>query len=626
MSSLQNGYFGYPDAGATAVAMVANGYDYYVNQANLWIYQTQNALNGLAYTPIVPITFGAGFNLTNVEGAFTRPTKPAEPFTPGVSTAVPDMPTLAALVAKSAGDAPADIDVSGLLAYTLPDRTLRALPESPSRDYQLVEIVIPGRPPILIPALPDMEAMGVITYNPLNFQAFQGVRPTFNIPVPDDGTLDFQEVEYSPALAGAIQSALGLMMQGGLGLPPAVEQAMFDRARGREDRLSRKQIQEVAEDMSQRGFVEPNGILPARLREVRADNREKGAALNRDLAIEVAKIGVENVRAGVAQGIAWEQVLISKAEAQSDRAFRFAVFGREYGIKRVDALVAIANLEQQAYSTDAQVFKVLIDAEVAKLAELEAQIKIEALKGQRNENLIRQYEAQWKGVQAMADFYKTDIDAAKAKGEINVQRIQAAEVDARIFASEVDAWGKEREGYRWDVEASLAPLKAAETLSSVFAQRMVGYKTKAEAVREENRIQIDGNQQAIEVARLALSRTEQIRLSESANIDAILRKFQGSVSLYQADGAIAQAESASRDRVASLAIEQSRAQADITIKGQELQMQQMLKIVELMLSKNKAMADVLSQLVAASQSAVHLGASISAGASSSTSFSYSGEI
>lgn len=598
-----------------AIPIVVDGYERYIQQGNNWLIQTSSAVNSLANYGVQPIQFGTTFNLTNVEQAFVRPTKPAEPAVPGITTAVPDLPTLAALVLKSAGELPGDIDVSHLLGFTKPDRVDRAMPTRPDTNYPMIPLNMPSRPGYAVPVTPTLEQLGVVAWTPMQFQAFQGVRPSFAIPVPDDGQLAFQELEYTPALASSIQSALGRMMQGESGLPLVLEQAIFDRARAREDRLSRKQVQEVAEEFSQRGFSEPPGPMAARLREVRGDNREKVAALNQGLAIEVARIGVENVRSGVAQGIAWEQVLIAKVEAQNQRALQVAIFAREYALKRVDALVAIANLEQQAYATDAQVWKTLIEGELAKLAELEARIKLEALKGQVNENLIRQYEAQWKGVLAMADLYRTEVEAAKAVNEVNKQTIDKAEVEARIYGTEVDAWGKEKEGYRWDIEAALAPLKAAEIITGAHAQRINGYRAKAEAITAENRIQLDANGQTLDLARLGLQRADGVRQAEIAAVDAVLRRWAGAVAMYQADGSVAQAESASRDRVTALAIEQNRAQADIAVKGQELQVQQMLKIAELMQDKLKTLATVLSQLTAASQSAVNLGASVSYGSS-----------
>src|SRR5690606_39382522 len=110
---------------------------------------------------------------------------------------------------------------------------------------------------------------------------------------PEDGSLAYTENEYSSELLDEMRAQIRSMLQGNYGLPLAIEQALFDRARAREDRLSRKQVMEVAEDMGARNLVEPNGILAQRLREVRAENREKGHALNRDLAIERAKEALE---------------------------------------------------------------------------------------------------------------------------------------------------------------------------------------------------------------------------------------------------------------------------------------------------------------------------------------------
>lgn len=593
-----------------AITIVQDGYTRYINKGDLWEQKATFALDQFANYNVLPIEFGVGVNLTNIEQTFTRPTRPTEPALPSISTSIPGVPALAALVLKTAGDAPIEPNLDSLLTYTAPDSPNSPVPSRPEINVELVPVEVEGRGTITLPVPPTLEQLGVVAFPTINLPTFQGTRPSFSIDVPLDGQLEYQETEYTPALAGAIQAALGSMLQGGSGLPLAVEQAIFDRGRGREDRLSRKQVIEVAEDMAARGFDEPTGVLPSRLREVRGDNREKAAALNRDLAIRIAEIGLENIRSELAQGIAWEQVLISKAEAQNERALRVATYARDYGLRRVDALTAINNLALAAYQADAAVFRDLIAAELSKLQEIDGRIKLEQLKGAVNENLIREYEAQWKGVQALADFYKIDVEAAKVKGEINVQRIQQAELYVRQYSTDVDAWGKLQDAHRTEMEASMAPLRAAELLSGVFANRVNAYRTKSEAAQGENRMQLETNAQTIELGRLGLARAEQVRLAESAAVDAILRRFSGSVGLYQADGSIAQAESASRDRVVQLAVEQNRSAAEIALKGTDLAIQQMLKIGEIMERKLEGLAQVLSQLSSASQAAVNLGAHI----------------
>lgn len=615
-----------PNGAERTITIVEDGYSRYVEQGNSWIGQTSAVISALGALNIEPMRFGFDYDLTSIEQAFVRPTKPGSPSVPAINTAVPDVPALAALILKDIGDAPTDPDLSSLLAWVKPDRPSTPRPDRPNVDVQLIDIDIADRGPIQIPVLRDLLQLGVVDFPALNIPEFQGVRPSINIDGPSDGALDFTEIEYSPALAGAIQTALGKMLQGELGLPLAVEQALFDRGRARQDRLSRKQIQEATEDLSSRGWDEPTGARAQRLREIRADNHEKVTGLNREITIRIAEIGQENINRGLSQGIAWEQVLISKTEAQNARALQVALAGREYAISRVNALIAIANLEQQAYATDAAVFKDLIAAELSKLQELEGRIRLEQLKGAVNENTIREYEAQWRGVQALADYYKTDVEAAKARGEINVQRIQAAELLLKEYATDADVYGKFLASYDADVNASLAPLRAAETISNVYSSRVQAHRTLGDIANNEFTAQLGLNRQTLELFQAALNSVETRQRGEIAAVDAILRKFAGDVGLYQADGNIAQAESASRERVTALAIEQNSSKAAIAQRTQEMALQQMLKIGEIMLEKLKSMASVLSQLTASSQSAVNLGAHLSYGSSDSTSYTYSGEL
>lgn len=615
-----------PNAYDESVRLVTEGYERYIGKGDSWAYQATSLVNQLANYNVQPIQFGFTFDLANIEQAFDKPVAPSEPAIPGISTLVPDMPALAELVLKSAGDPPPDLDLSGLLAYTAPDAPNSPLPQEPETNVQLIPIEVEGRGTINIPVPPTLEQLGVVPFPSINMPTFQGQRPNVSIQVPSDGQIAFAELEYTPELAEGIRSALASMLQGGTGLPLHVEQAIFDRGRAREDRATLKAVQEVDEDMSTRNLVEPNGVLPRRLREVRTDARDRVSALNRDLTIRVAEIGIENIRQAVSPAIAWEQVLIAKVEAVNQRSFQMAIYARDYGLKRVDALVAIGNLQQQAYATDAAVFRELIAAELSKLQELEGRIKLEQLKGAVNENLIREYEAQWKGVQAMADFYKTDVEAAKVKGEINIQRIQQAELDVRKYVASVEGYGKVWDAHRAQVDASLAPLRAAEIITGAYGKRVDAHRSLVESTIAENRIQIDANGQTIDLTRLALQRAEQQRLVEVAAVDAILRRWSSATDLFQAKGVVAQAESASRDRIVALAIEQNRTAAQFAGQENERALQQMLKIAELRERGLEAAAQALTQLTASSQSAIGLTASIGARNDGSVNFNYQGEI
>lgn len=614
---------------AGAAELVNEAWDHYRNLGDGWIAQSRTALAELSSVHIQPISVSVSYDVASFLPAFQRPTRPSPPAFGTVTPNLPGVPALDAVALRALGEAPAEPDFSGL-AYAPPAPPNQAMP-LPPRDFMPVldAILVPDRPEYALPVVPTLFDLALPSVPVIVLPAFEGIRPTFNIPLPEDGALAWKEVAYSSVLKDDLTAKIRNMLQGGLGLPLAVEQALFDRGRAREDRLSRKQVMEVAEDMATRGLSEPNGILAKRLQQVRADNRDKGAGLNRDLTIRTAELAVENVKFAVGQGMALEQTLIQQNLAINERALQAAIHVREYGIARLNALIAYANLQQQAYSTDAQVWKTRIEGELSKLEVLKAQIDAQRLIGEVNKDLVARYEAQLRGVLAMAEFYKTDVDAAKTKGEINNQRIDAAKLVLESYSTEVDGWGKLQDGYKTQVDAALGTTRFAETMAGIYATRMSGYKTKGDAYFQEGRFAIERNGQTLDLFKAELLGAEQDLRGQLAQLDAKVRTFGAETELYRADGSLAQAESAAADRTVQLRVENERNRTQVALQQAEININQALKIGEILVEQIKAKAAAIAQLAAASQSGVSFGASLSAGQSEgrtySRSYSYSGD-
>lgn len=612
-----------------AAALVNEAWDYYRGLGDEWINLSRTTIADLTSVHIQPISVSVNYDVDSFLPAFRRPDRPEAPEFGTITPNTTNVPTLDGIAVRVLGDAPAEPDFSGLV-YSPPTAPNQAMPTAPNDVLPVLDaIVVPARPDYVLPAVPTLFDLDLPTVPVITLPTFDGVRPVFDIAMPEDGQLAWAEVTYTSTLKDALTAKITDMLQGGLGLPLAVEQALFDRGRAREDRLSRKQIMEVADDMGMRGLSEPNGILAKRLQQVRADNRDKGAGLNRDLTIKTAEIALENVKFALGQGMALEQVLIQQNLAINDRALRAAMFVREYGISRVNALISYANLQQAAYATDAQVWKTRIEGELSKLDVIKAEIDAQRLVGEINRDLVARYEAQLRGVLAMSEFYKTDVDAAKVKGEINNQRIDAAKLILERYSTEVDGWGKLQDGYKTQVEAALGTTKFAETMASIYATRMGGYKTKGDAYFQEGRFQIERNGQTLDLFRAELQGAEQYLRGQLAQLDAKVRTFGAETELYRADGSLAHAESAATDRTVQLRVENERNRTQVALQQAEININQALKIGEILVEQIKAKSATIAQLAAASQSGVNFGASMSAGQSKGYSYgrnySYSGD-
>lgn len=608
----------------TAQELVNEAWDYYRELGNGWITQASQAINDFTSLQIQPIAFSVNYDVDSFLPQFVRPTKPDEPTFMTIVPRDVNAPVLDDVFLRVLGDAPEDPDLSAYLTYAPPAPPNAAMPVSPGDvSPVLAPIVIPDRPVYVLPTVPTLYDLDLPVAPNIVLPEFLGERPVFDLAAPIDGELDYQDRAYVSELQAELTASIRQMMQGSLGLPLAIEQAIFDRGRAREDRLSAKQTMEVSEDMASRGLSEPNGILAKRLREVHADNREKASGFNRDTSIKVAEIAVDNLKFAIGQGMAQEQMLIQLNQSINERALKVALAAREFSISRYNALISYANLQQTAYATDAQVWRDRIAGELSKLEVFKAQIDGQRLVGEINKDLIQQYVAQFEGVKALADFYRTDIEAAKTKGEMNLQLIQAAKLKLEEFSTRVDAWGKQQDGYKTQVEAALGTTKFAETLASIFNTRMQGYKTKGESYFQEGRFQLERNGQTLDLFKSNLAAAEQDLRGQMAQLEAQLSAYGSKVKMYEADGSIATAESAAHDRTTSLLIESEKNRVDVQLKSAQQSIEQMLKIAEIMVENIRAKGSALAQLAASSQSGVNFGASLSGSLGTSYSFSRS---
>jgi hypothetical protein len=617
---------GYPLA--DSVSVVVDAYNKYGAKGDEWLLKASNALDELDQVYVEPISFNVDYNIGAFAPRFTRPDRPDDPEVSAIVVDTPDQPDLDPVAVRTLGEAPTEPDLTAYLDYHPPAAPTTPVPTRPS-DINVVldPIDVAARPDYVLPTRPDLYELVLTDFEPITIPEFDGVKPLIDLPELDDGQLAYTDKVYSSELLDAMKVVLAGMMQGGSGLPLAVEQAIFDRGRAREDRLSRKQIQEVSEDMSVRGLPEGNGILAARLREVRADNRGKVAGLNRDLTIDTATKALENVKFSIAQGMALEQTLIQQSEQINDRALKIAIYVRDYGLQRLNALIARANLEQQAYATEAQVWKQKIDAALSALEVRKAEIDEQRVRGEFNKNLIEQYNTEYTALKTLAEFYQTDVEAAKTKGEINLQRIEAAKLILERYSTEVDAYGKVQDAWKTQTEAALGRTKFAETLANIFATQMQGYKTKGDAFFNEGRFGIEKNGQTLELFRSNLARSDQNLRAQLGELDARLRVHGAKVALYEADGNMAQAESAAYDRTVSLKIQNETNRTSVALQQAQMRIDQMLKSAELLVEQIKAKAAALSQLAGSSQAGVNVGASISGSGSQSASWgvNWSGE-
>lgn len=94
------------------------------------------------------------------------------------------------------------------------------------------------------------------------------------------------------------------ILTGGTGLPPGIENAIWQRARKRELIEARRLENEALDQGASRGFPIPPGAITARMLMVQQEAADRSSTIVRDEAIKHIDIIIENVRFAVAQGVA----------------------------------------------------------------------------------------------------------------------------------------------------------------------------------------------------------------------------------------------------------------------------------------------------------------------------------
>lgn len=620
-------------------------------------------------------------------------------------------------------DVPDGIDIAGNLGGSVPGYTVRSVasvavdpapsydgPPPPSldygdapgplsasrpvRDYQLTEIIIPqfdpseiaplgdvGLPEPSFSALPPLPALQDVAL-PDAFNAsplpplpaiaigdFTDAPPIFNENnFPINAQIGFTPTAYQSAILDATLARLLDMQQGGSGLPVDAERAIFARAVDRGEAQTRREIDEAYTDFASRGFSEPNGILAKRVERVRAEAAARRAGINRDLAIQVHTVAIENLRFAVTQAIALIQLLISEQTAHQGLVLQAEQATVQAAIDVLNAKINVFNTAQSAWKTQADVyltriqakraeidiFRAQIDAELGRVNEYRARIEAAIAQNQLNRDNVELYVAQLGAIRTEADIYNAEVNAVRARIEAHSAQVAIVEAEARAYTAQVggisaqiDADKARIDAYTAEVQGYAEEVRAHKTEWEGYAEQIraeglkvqnydtgirawageVGVWTEKQRVKQTNAqvnaslADVDARQYAARISGV----TAQFGV-EAERVRALVQEHSSNVSLYSAQGELAMAK---QQRVASIQqqeLEAARARTAFDLQNAQMNITSALEATRMAIAKIDGIAKVAAQLSASAMAAINTSASMSGSSSTNTSYNYSGEI
>lgn len=493
-----------------------------------------------------------------------------------------------------------------------PDSTQYELPTKALQPFA----DIPALRPIVLPTLPTITR-----------RTFDETAPEYDLETPETAFV-WSEQAYVERYVADVSAKLSEILAGNLGLAAEIETALWERARERESVTVLQATQEVMADFAARGFTIPPGALARRLDTVRQKAQDNSNTVSREIAIESAKLRIEGVKFAIGQCVALEQLLWQMHEARMGRSFDAAKLTVELQTTVFNALVNAFNARNTAFSTQAQVFRTLVEADMQELEQYRIAIEGQKLVGEINQQDLAVMAA---------------LDARVEQGvKIYLGEIQAFEALQRTESLKFENWGREiqattalinQQGQQYAALGEVAKVEIGkvqlfEAQARAYAAEIGGYTSLKQLKLGELSAQNDALR--TQYAAYQSSLQHQTSMSQQAlnRVEAATRRYTAFTTQYTAEADVAKSavqlelEEAKADLQRFTAeLEASKMQADYTLK-------RLTEMASLQMKAAEMIGQVGAQIAAQSLGAVrtNLSADGRASVSANDNYNYSGEI
>lgn len=540
---------------------------YFTNLLKDFIFERDSGL----YLPGIRQADGtvvSGLDISGIDfPTYQAPPKDNTPFPvyePPVSAA-PKKPVLAGIANVTLPQPRTEpvINVSGLFKHVAPNPDMPDFTEE-EPDLRIADLVaemdeiakpvfdvieIPALTPLDIAATPDVSVPDYeekplpdglpISANYANdYEAkYQQMLPVMQAFV--DGRTQVYLDTYAPGYQSIRGKLEGIMANPNGVLPEQMESAMFIRARGRSERELDAVHDGLVKSYEKFGVVQPPGALMYGRFEARLKSAEALSNQSTDIYIEKTRIEVQflgqiqgyvsDVRNSVIAyaGLSLNLVQQSMAFADSFNNWQSRVF--EHLIARANFALALA------------------------------------------QELRAAYDARLKAAISRLEVYSKQLEAEKAKKDVEIAQIQALETKVKVQALQVDRYKALIDAVNSKAQMEELKLKGYQIRADIFKNKISARLGQFDVFKAA----MDGDKQKLEGELAKLSVFESLLKSDQLNLDAQLKAVDATVKANDGKIAIFDAESRSYELEAKLALDKFTAYSEVkklhqSIYGQEL--------------------------------------------------------
>lgn len=404
---------------------------------------------------------------------FVSPGTVADPSTPTIPAMVlPTAPTFTEDSALTPGTAPEwDKPVGTITMPAAPGAIDRS--GKPVRPAIVWDVTLPDDPALAMPILESMLPVTIPTFDFPTIPTFEEGAPTFTGTAPQL-MADWSEPAYAPEI---MPKATPVMLEflKGKGLPPEVEQALFERGAEREDVTARQLKREAFNTWAARGFSMPPGMLVEQVNQAVEKAMLAKNTLSRDVLIKNWEMMIENAKFGIQQALAAEQFLYTVYNNAIMRDFEMAKLRLDIEMRLYEAAIHLYNARMTAYQIQASVYKTKIEAEMMKVDVYKTELEGQRIIGELNMQKVQIFEAQVRSLLSKVEIYKAQMDGARVKAELIRSQLDAYKTDIEAYATDLNAQKVSIDVYKAQVEGEMAKVQLYEASARAFAAEVQAY-------------------------------------------------------------------------------------------------------------------------------------------------------
>ena len=513
---------------ATVPEIISNQQTYaasWVDQANGFINNVANLANSTISSPDVRNWVISNWNSVETAEAKLVALTPDRPEFPDVSAAAPITPTFSFsdIVPVVVTDF-----LSSVPTITLPQPPSTSLPGAPSAPT-IQDVVVPEAPITTLPNAPVLSSYSNMPAPPsIELPYFTAEAPIDDLVAPTSEFSFYEQVYASSLLDATKAKLLHDMENGGYGIEPADELALWERARSREQILSQQAIDEVTSFHVVRGFKLPPGELTVAIQRGQQALQDKLSSLSRDITLKRADLYVENRKFTIQQANELESTLINYHSSVMERALNASKAVLEFAIAVFNAQVSKFNARVSAYQAEAQVFESRVRSSLTQVEIYKALLSGVQLEVEIDKTKVDVYRAQISAVEAVIGIYRTRMDAARIQSDIEANRLNVFRAMTEAYTQQVQAKVAEFDMYQSQIKGETSKLE-------VFRAEVDAYGAQMTATRARVDIQVAQANIETEQARAKLTAYQAQLDGYKADLSSQVDVLRSVTDVYRAD-------------------------------------------------------------------------------------------